>query len=132
MSMTDPIADLLTRIRNAQQAGHQSLVVPRSTIKARLVAILKREGFLEGYIDDESGPQGEIKIFLKYDSANSGTIRGLLRVSKPGRRVYVGKDEIPRVRNGLGIAILTTPRGLLTDSQARIAGVGGEVICHVW
>ena len=132
MSMTDPIADLLTRIRNAQQAGHHALVVPRSTIKARLVAILKREGFLEGYIDDESGPQGEIKIFLKYDSANSGTIRGLRRVSKPGRRVYVGRDEIPRVRNGLGIAILTTPRGLLTDSQARIAGVGGEVICHVW
>lgn len=131
--MTDPIADLLTRIRNAQQASHSSLVVPRSKIKLNIVKILKNEGFIEGYVDDESvGHQGIIKIFLRYDDAQHGIIRGLLRVSKPGRRVYVGKTEIPRVRNGLGIAILTTPKGVLTDRDARQAGVGGEVLCHVW
>jgi small subunit ribosomal protein S8 len=131
--MTDPIADLLTRIRNAQAAGHGNLVIPRSTLKLEIVKILKAEGFIEGYIDDQvANHQGEIKVFLKYDAAKSGSIRGLSRVSKPGRRVYVGKDELPRVRNGLGIAILTTPKGVLTDSQARRAGVGGEVLCHVW
>lgn len=130
--MTDPIADLLTRIRNAQAAGHASLLVPRSKLKLEVVKILKLEGFLEGFIDDvDADAQGQIKVFLKYAGA-AGTIRGITRVSKPGRRVYVGKEEIPRVRNGLGIAILTTPKGLLTDSQARHAGVGGEVLCHVW
>jgi small subunit ribosomal protein S8 len=130
--MTDPIADLLTRIRNAQAAGHASLLVPRSKLKLEVVKILKLEGFLEGFIDDvDADAQGQIKVFLKYAGA-AGTIRGITRVSKPGRRVYVGKEDIPRVRNGLGIAILTTPKGLLTDSQARTAGVGGEVLCHVW
>lgn len=132
MSMTDPIADMLTRIRNAQQAGHASLTLPRSKVKLAITNILKSEGFVEGYVEDERGPQGAIKIFLRYDAAQNGVIRGLRRVSKPSRRVYVGKDDIPRVRNGLGVAILTTPRGVLTDSQARQAGVGGEVICHVW
>jgi small subunit ribosomal protein S8 len=132
MSMTDPIADMLTRIRNAQQAGHATLMVPRSVIKVRLASLLKVEGFIEGYIDDPSGPQGQVKIFLRYDEDRKGVIRGLRRVSKPSRRVYVGKDEIPRVRNGLGVAILTTPRGLLTDHQARNAGIGGEVLCHIW
>lgn len=132
MSMTDPIADLLTRIRNASQAHHTSVLVPRSKIKVELVKILKSEGFIEGYIDIPEKPQGSIKIFLKYDAENSGIIRGLQRVSKPGRRVYVGKDDIPRVRNGLGVAILTTPRGVLTDFAARQAGVGGEVLCYVW
>jgi small subunit ribosomal protein S8 len=132
MSMTDPIADLLTRIRNAQQAGHSNLSVPRSKLKLGIITILKREGFVEGYIEDDAGPQGKIKVFLKYDMANRGVIRGIERVSKPGRRVYVGKTDIPRVRNGLGVAILTTPRGLLTDRQARKAGVGGEVVCRVW
>lgn len=132
MSMTDPIADLLTRIRNASQAHHTSVLVPRSKIKLELVKILKSEGFIEGYIDIPEKPQGSIKIFLKYDAENSGIIRGLQRVSKPGRRVYVGKDDIPRVRNGLGVAILTTPRGVLTDFAARQAGVGGEVLCYVW
>lgn len=130
--MTDPIADLLTRIRNAQAAGHASLLVPRSKLKLEVVKILKLEGFVEGFIDDvDADAQGQIKVFLKYAGA-AGTIRGITRVSKPGRRVYVGKEDIPRVRNGLGIAILTTPKGLLTDSQARHAGVGGEVLCHVW
>jgi small subunit ribosomal protein S8 len=132
MSMTDPIADLLTRIRNAQQAGHDTVLIPRSKLKLEIVKILKHEGFVEGYVEDATGVQGRIKIWLKYASSQAGTIRGLTRVSKPGRRVYVNKDDIPRVRNGLGIAILTTSRGVLTDLQARRAGVGGEVICHVW
>ena len=132
MSMTDPIADMLTRIRNAQQAGHSKLWVPRSKLKLEVVRILKEEGFVEGYIEDTDGPQGRIKVFLKYDAANRGVIRGLQRVSRPSRRVYVGKHDIPRVRNGLGIAILTTPHGVLTDRDARSVGVGGEVMCHVW
>ncbi len=131
--MTDPIADLLTRIRNAQAAGHESLVAPRSKLKVELLKVLKSEGFIEGYVDDPSkNYQGIIKVFLRYDNARNGMIRGITRVSKPGRRVYVGKQDVPRVRNGLGVAILTTPRGVLTDAQARKAGVGGEVLCHVW
>lgn len=131
--MTDPIADLLTRIRNAQQAGHASLTVPRSKIKVAIARILENEGFIANLQDDpEDGHQGSIRIGLRYDEEDAGVIRGLLRVSKPGRRVYVGRSEIPRVRNGLGIAILTTPQGVLTDRDARIAGVGGEVLCHVW
>jgi small subunit ribosomal protein S8 len=132
MSMTDPIADLLTRIRNAQQAQHSSVVVPRSKIKLGIIKILKNEGFVEGYVENDSGPQGTIKVFLKYDGRNRGSIRGITRISKPGRRQYVGRSDVPRVRNGLGVAILTTPRGLLTDGQARLAGVGGEVLCTVW
>jgi small subunit ribosomal protein S8 len=132
MSMTDPIADMLTRIRNAQLAGHASLLLPRSNLKVQIAKILSTEGFVEGFVEDQRGPQGLLKVFLKYDAGNRGIIRGLQRVSKPSRRVYVGKDDIPRVRNGLGVAILTTPRGVLTDAQARNAGVGGEVICHVW
>lgn len=132
MSMTDPIADLLTRIRNAQQAGHATVSAPLSKLKLEIVKILKHEGFVEGYVENEDDRQGILKIFLKYDAGNKATIRGIKRVSSPGRRVYVGRDEIPRVRDGLGFAILTTPRGVLTDRQARKAGVGGEVICHVW
>lgn len=132
MAMTDPIADLLTRIRNASMVGHSSILVPRSKIKLELIKILKREGFLEGYIEVPEGPQGHIKVFLRYDSSNKAVIRGIRRVSTPGRRQYVGKHDIPRVRNGLGVAILTTPRGVLTDQAARAAGVGGEVLCYVW
>lgn len=131
--MTDPIADLLTRIRNAQHAGHTSLIAPRSKMKLAILKILKSEGFIEGYIDQPSPThQGSIKVFLRYNDTHAGVIRGLERVSKPGRRIYVGKHDIPRVRNGLGIAILTTPRGVLTDHDARRAGVGGEVLCRVW
>lgn len=132
MSMTDPIADLLTRIRNAQQAQHASLVVPRSNIKVAIAKILKNEGFVEGFVENESPHQGTLKIFLKYDVSRRGIIRGLERVSRPSRRVYVSKHDIPRVRDGLGITILTTPRGVLSDAQARTAGVGGEVLCRVW
>jgi small subunit ribosomal protein S8 len=130
--MTDPIADLLTRIRNAVQAGHSNLVVPRSKMKLAIVKILKEEGFVEGYVDDPSGPQGQLKVFPRYNEANKGVIQGIKRISKPSRRNYVGKSDVPRVRNGLGVAILTTPQGVLTDRQARKAGVGGEVLCYVW
>src|SRR5688500_7357322 len=115
--MTDPIADLLTRIRNAVQAKHDSLTVPRSNIKLAILRILKEEGFLAGFVEvepgvNEAGPAGAIKIFPRYDEATSqGVIRGLKRISKPSRRFYVRKDQIPRVRNGLGLAILTTPQG---------------------
>jgi len=132
MSMTDPIADLLTRIRNACVVGHTTIVVPRSKVKLALVKVLKSEGFIEGYLDLPEGPQGLIKVFLRYDDDQRAIIRGVERVSKPSRRVYVGKNDIPRVRNGLGVSILTTPRGILTDAQAREAGVGGEIICRVW
>ncbi len=132
MSMTDPIADLLTRVRNAIQARHQSVVVPRSKLKLEVVKLLKLEGYVEGYIDSPQDAKGTIKVFLKYDSGKQGVIQGLKRVSSPSRRFYVGKDEIPRVRNGLGLAILTTPQGILSDRAARTAGVGGEVLCYVW
>ena len=130
--MTDPIADLLTRIRNAIRAGHSNLVVPRSRLKLAIVRILKAEGFIEGFIDIDEGPQGKIKVFPRYDDENQAVIRGIQRISQPSRRLYVGKHDVPRVRNGLGVAILTTPRGVLTDRDARKAGVGGEVICYVW
>ncbi len=132
MPVSDPIADLLTRIRNAQKAQHASVVIPHSKIKLDVVKILKFEGFVEGYVEKADRVRGTIKVFLKYDESQAGIIRGIKRISKPGRRFYVGKADIPRVRNGLGVAILTTPRGVLTDRQARDAGVGGEVLCHVW
>jgi len=130
--MTDPIADLLARIRNAVQARHGSLVVPRSRVKAEIVRILKQEGFIESFLELEGDHQGALKLFPRYDESNNSVIRGLERVSRPSRRVYVGKAEVPRVRNGLGIAILTTPQGVITDREARKLGVGGEVLCYVW
>jgi small subunit ribosomal protein S8 len=130
--MTDPIADLLTRIRNAIQAGHDQLVVPRSKLKLEVVNLLKSEGYVEDFQVVEDARQGLIRIHLRYDDGNNAVIRGLTRISKPSRRKYVGKHDIPRVRDGLGVAILTTPRGVLTDSEARREGVGGEVLCYVW
>ena len=132
--MTDPIADLLTRIRNAVQAKHESLVVPRSKIKLAILRILKEEGFLSGYVEvDDEATGAAIKIFPRYEAGtNEGVIRGLERVSKPSRRRYVRKDQLPRVRNGLGLAILTTPQGVMTDGECRSRGLGGEVICYVW
>jgi small subunit ribosomal protein S8 len=130
--MTDPIADLLTRIRNAIQARHASLIVPKSKIKLEIVRILQEEGFVDEFSVKEDDKQGLIEIYPRYDEANNAVLRGLVRVSKPSRRKYVGKTDVPRVRNGLGVAILTTPRGVITDRQARQAGVGGEVICYAW
>ncbi len=132
MVTTDPIADLLTRIRNGLAARHKSVLIPRSKMKLEIVKILKSEGFIEGYIDQADAERPNLKVFLKYVDGQSGVIQGLQRVSNPSRRMYVGKDELPKVRNGLGVAILTTPRGVLTDKAARSAGVGGEVICYVW
>ena len=130
--MTDPIADLLTRIRNAARAGHESLKCPRSKLKIEVLRILKEEGFVSGYEEEPYKNQGMLTIFPRYDQGSSAILQGIQRVSRPSRRQYVGKDNIPQVRNGLGIAILTTPRGVLTGYQAREAGVGGEVLCYVW
>jgi small subunit ribosomal protein S8 len=132
MSMTDPIADLLTRIRNAQQASHATTVVPASRLKQQIVEILKSEGYISDFSRVEKSPQDELEIVLKYGHDGAGVIGGLRRESKPGRRVYVGADEIPRVRSGLGVAIVSTSIGVLPDHQARESRVGGELLCSVW
>ena len=130
--MTDPIADMLTRIRNAQMARRTEVDIPASKIKLRIAEILEREGFIKGYSVHSDDRQGFIRVNVKYLPDNTGAISGLKRVSRPGLRKYAGKDEIPKVRNGLGISIISTSKGLMTDHQARSAGVGGEIICEVW
>jgi small subunit ribosomal protein S8 len=132
MVMTDPIADMLTRIRNANMVRHEKLEVPASKIKKEIAEILKREGFIRDveYIDDNK--QGIIRIFLKFGPNNERVITGLKRISKPGLRVYAKADEIPKVLNGLGIAIVSTSQGVLTDKEARAKKVGGEVLAYVW
>lgn len=137
MSISDPIADFLTRIRNAIMAGNQSVSVPSSKIKVELAKILVEEGFIVGFeqVAVEGKPQAVIRIHLKYVGERRNrkpVITGLKRVSKPGRRIYVGRGEIPWVQSGLGIAILTTPKGVVTGVRARQLGVGGEVLCEVW
>ena len=132
MSMTDPISDLLTRIRNAASAKHSDVRVPASQMKAEIVKILKSEGYIDDYAVEKDGPQGWISIQLKYVHRGDRAITGLERVSSPGRRVYCGKDEIPRVLNGLGITILSTSKGIMTGSTCRRLGIGGEVLCNVW
>jgi len=134
MSVTDPIADMLTRIRNAGMAGHSQVAVPSSKIKLAIARILKEEGFIREYRLVEEKPQSVIRIWLKYvaEKPRRHMLTSLKRVSKPGCRIYVGKKEIPWVRSGLGVAILSTPKGVLTDRQARRFGVGGEVLCYVW
>lgn len=132
MVMTDPIADLLTRIRNANMVYHESLEVPSSKLKKEIVEILKREGFIRDYEYIEDNKQGILRIYLKYGPNNERVITGLKRISKPGLRIYVKADEVPKVLNGLGIAILSTSKGVLTDKEARAQHVGGEVIAYVW
>ena len=132
MVMTDPVADMLTRIRNANLAYKDDLNVPASTIKERLADILTREGYVDGYAVEGEGVRTEIVVRLKYGPNRERTITGIRRISKPGKRVYVGRDGIPRVLGGLGIAILSTSHGVLTDKQARKEGVGGEVLAYVW
>jgi len=132
MSMTDPISDLLTRIRNALQAKHPSVDVPASRMKVEIVKILKSEGYVEGYDLREDSLQGSITIHLKYQPDGRKTITGLERVSRPGRRVYRGKDQIPQVLNGLGITIMSTSQGVMTGQTCRKKGVGGEVLCNIW
>jgi len=132
MSMTDPIADLLTRIRNGQMARHKTVDVPSSRMKVAIAKILKDEGYIENFKVVEDGRQGTLRVSLKYGSAGEKVITGLERVSRPGRRVYCGKDEIPRVLGGMGISILSTPKGVITGSACRRLGVGGEILCNVW
>ena len=127
--MTDPIADLLTRLRNSTRAGHESTTCPRSNLKIAILNILKSEGFISDFDEQPHKNQGLLTIYPRYDQSSTAVLRGIQRVSKPSRRYYVKKDNIPEVRNGLGIAILTTPRGVLTGFQAKEAGVGGEVLC---
>ena len=132
MSMTDPIADMLTRIRNAIISRKTKLEMPSSRMKVRIAELLKREGYLTGFSEIE-GPVGPVLVLeLRYGQDNKNAIVGLRRISKPGQRRYVKTDDIPKVRSGLGVAILSTSRGVMTDREARQQGVGGEVICEVW
>ena len=135
MTMSDPIADMLTRIRNAQAVGHAGVRVPSSNIKVAIAKILKDEGFVEDYRVIPERPQSQLAIRLKYVGERKSrhpVITGLKRVSKPGRRVYTRTSEIPWVLSGMGVAVLSTPKGVLTGQQARRLGVGGEVLCYVW
>ncbi|MDQ0177344.1 30S ribosomal protein S8 [Bacillus chungangensis] len=132
MVMTDPIADLLTRIRNANMVRHERLEVPASKIKRDIAEILKQEGFVHDVEYVEDSKQGIIRIFLKYGANNERVITGLKRISKPGLRVYAKANEVPKVLNGLGIAIVSTSQGVLSDKQARAKQVGGEVLAYVW
>lgn len=130
--MTDPIADMLTRIRNSNNAKHDSVDVPASNIKKEVAKILLNEGFIKGFDVIEDAKQGIIRIDLKYGKNSEKVISGIKRISKPGLKVYVKNNEIPRVLGGLGIAVLSTSKGMMTDKQARSENVGGEVICYVW
>ena len=132
MSMTDPIADLLTRIRNAAQAGHPSVEIPASRLKGEIARVLAEERFIDNFAYYDDGKQGRLRLYLRYDESNQSIIQGIRRLSKPGLRRYASKDGLPRVRRGLGVAILSTSRGVMTDRDARRAGVGGEVLCSVW
>lgn len=132
MSMTDPIADFLTRIRNGIRSKHSSVECPKSTLKVRIAEILKNEGYLEAISTIDDSHQGILSVTLRYKDRSSCAITGLRRVSRPGQRRYVAAKEVPRVRNGLGIAIISTSQGVMTDRDARKHGVGGEVVCEVW
>ena len=130
--MTDPIADMLTRIRNGNNAKHETVDVPASNIKKEIAKILLNEGFIKGFDVIDDGKQGIIRIQFKYEKDNQKVISGIKRISKPGLRVYVDNTEIPKVLGGIGIAILSTSKGIMTDKNARKSGIGGEVICYVW
>lgn len=132
MSMNDPLADMLTRIRNASKARYQTVEMPLSKIKTGVARVLKEEGYIEDYEVIAEGPQGSLKIRLKYGPNNERVITGIRRASKPGRRQYTKCDRIPTVMSGLGIAVLTTSRGVMTDRAARREHVGGELLCEVW
>jgi small subunit ribosomal protein S8 len=132
--MTEPHRDMLTRIRNAVHARHQRVDVPASTFKAEIAKILEREGYIQGFkiVSEETETQAVIRLFLKYGPRGENVISGLERVSRPGRRVYFGRDDVPKVMGGLGTSILTTSRGVMTGQDAVKAGVGGEVLCNIW
>jgi small subunit ribosomal protein S8 len=132
MTSSDPIADMLTRVRNALRARHQKVDVPASKLKMEIARILKEEGYIINFKLAEDGTQRSIRLYLKYTPTNESAIANIERVSRPGCRVYVGSDDIPRVLGGLGVNILTTPRGVMTGRDARKQGVGGELMCQVW
>ena len=132
MSMTDPIADMLTRIRNACSAKHARVDVPASKLKREVARVLAESRFIDNFAFIEDGKQGILRLYLRYDQNDNSIIRGLERVSTPGLRQYASKAAIPRVLRGLGIAIISTSKGVMTDKQARMNGVGGEVLCSVW
>ena len=131
-TVTDPIADMLTRIRNSSMAEHEKVDIPASKLKVRLAELLKEDGFIKNFRLIEDRKQGILRVYLKYGPGQERVITGLRRVSKPGRRQYVGADKIPSVLGGIGVAILSTPRGVLTDRESRRLRVGGEVLCYVW
>ncbi|BCA64182.1 30S ribosomal protein S8 [Sphingomonas sp. LB2R24] len=131
MAVTDPLGDLLTRIRNGQRAKKDSVLTPASKLRVRVLDVLQREGYIRGYSEEQMGPAAGLRIELKYFEGQPA-IKHVARVSKPGRRVYSGSQELPRVRNGLGITIVSTPRGVLSDSEAREQNVGGEVLAEVF
>lgn len=131
MNITDPIADFLTRVRNAIRARHKRVEIPSSKMKVTLASILKEQGFIYDFQVEEDNKQNVIRIVLKYTNGVSA-ISGLKRISKPGLRLYCGSDEVPRVLNGLGVAVISTSKGLKTDKQARTEKLGGEIVCHVW
>ncbi len=131
MAVTDPLGDLLTRIRNGQRAKKDSVLSPASKLRVRVLDVLQREGYIRGYSEEQMGPAAGVRIELKYFEGQPA-IKHVARVSKPGRRVYSGSQELPRVRNGLGIAIVSTPRGVLSDAEAREQNVGGEVLAEVF
>ena len=130
--MSDPIADLLTRIRNASRAEHEKVDIPASKLKVRITDLLKAEGFIKNYRLIEDPKQGVLRVYLKYGTGGEKMISGLVRVSRPGRRVYVGKDKIPSILGGMGVAILSTSRGVMTDREGRRQQLGGEVLAYVW
>jgi len=132
MGMTDPIADMLTRIRNANVAYHEQVDIPASKSKEQIARVLKKEGFVRDFQVLNTGVQGVLRVFMKYGPNKEKILLGIKRISKPGLRVYVGKEEIPRIFGGLGVVIMSTPKGIMTGKQAKMTGVGGEVICYVW
>ncbi len=132
MSMTDPVADMLTRIRNANMAHTELLEMPSSKLKANIAEILKQEGYIRDYLVEPTTPQATLKLALKFAKDRQRVLTGIRRISKPGLRVYAKADEMPRVLGGLGVAIVSTSKGLLTDRDARKAGVGGEILAYVW
>lgn len=132
MTMTDPVADMLTRIRNANMRAKESVDVPRSNVKCEIARVLKKEGFIEGYKEVDAGPQGTIRIYLKYGHQKERVIHQLKRESKPGRRLYRGVDNLGKVLGGVGIVIVSTSSGIMSDRECRKAKVGGEVLCTVW
>ena len=132
MNITDPVADMLTRIRNANTSKHKTVDVPFSKIKLGIAEILYKEGYINAFEEINNNAQGTIRITLKYDEKGTRVIDGLKRISKPGLKVYAGKEDLPKVLNGLGIAIISTSKGLMTDKEARTQGIGGEVLAYVW